>query len=487
MSYSLRILSLTVVAQAFLFLAEPALGAVPGDAGSGNPVVLEREDADRFVRDVFGLDAGIKSESSDRFDYQVRGFLDSRKCPLHGLRGLNCVDLEWTPSVISVHRNAWEGPVSGHLSRNLVVMVDMSSSSVGFAIGTMHGVLVTPSGGISRKRPASFGWYLSRSGASMSVSLKDVSGDDSADVIYTYSQVFPRGVLVAVQDVWTFSNMEAVKYISSGEKLSGVLSSTFEGVPVFFRSDERVEFGRFIYPVAAGMRKTPLGQEPAVVVVERSISSGGAGRVWELQVVADAGSGWVDYLAVQGNPSDPSTSGTNQDTGRAADGIDAPEHNRCAMLDLSGEVPVAVRRLFLDIEEVCGVADGAASRGNVLIDAVDLVFRGISVGAGGFPVIASVLFESAAENLAVAGFRPMAAVLSWLAAAGAGVAVDSFCGGDRGRMDAGGGGDFMIVEAAGAVIGRLDRMARHGLRVVEKAETAENELRPTDRGMAGQD
>ena len=421
---AVSILPVILAAFVCLIIAPPAFSRALPDVAQGKRVILDRAGADTVVTKVFGLNAEIDRESSEYFRYRVESFIDSRRCPLDKIRGLNCVGLDWKPSAITVYRQAWDGPVSGHLSRNRVVMVDMESESVGFAIGTMHGVLVMPSAGYSKKRRASFGWYLSRSGRSMSISLKDVSRDGVADVVYTYSQVFPRGLAVAVQDVWTFNRMAASKYISSGEKLSGVLSSTFEGVPVFFGSDDRVEVGRFIY--GSGGRGVPDGSGPPVVVVERTLSSDqGLSRSWELQVVADMGTGWVDYLAVQGSPTDVTTTGDRAPApgDRAADGFDAPEGDMCTILDL----PVPVRRFLLDIEDICRTANQAGPIDNVLLITADRIIRGFSLGVRGFPVLASAFFESAAVELAVSGRYFFAGLVSWFAALAAQVSIDSVC------------------------------------------------------------
>jgi hypothetical protein len=400
-------------------------GAVP-EAPAGVPIVLEKSTADSVVERAFGLVVLDVVETPDTFTYQVSGFSDGRRCPLEGIRDISCGNFVWLPSRVTVFKQAFDGPVSGHLARNKVIAVDLESDAAGFANGSIHGVLVMPSAGISQNRRPAFGWYLSRSGKSVSMSLLDVSGDGVADVIYTYRQTMPGGVVVVPHDVWTFAGMAAAKYISSGEKISGVSTSIFEGVPLLRESENRVDRGRFVFrALAAG--------QPRMLLIERAVfQRGTASPDWEIQAVADLGNGWMEYLSVTGNPTGPAV-----DSADSVDPVD-PESERCLVSDLPPDVPIDARRAFLDVEEICRIADRpypGTSIPRILPARVwSLFFNGVSLALKGYPVVGSAFLESAAVELMSTGHHFAALVMSGLASTGTAVAVRSACAG----ADAGG-------------------------------------------------
>ncbi|HNU69521.1 MAG TPA: hypothetical protein PKH54_01345 [Myxococcota bacterium] len=437
--------SLMPVALALAFMVLPA-PVFPASADSeqaqvGAPVEVDLDLARRIAGSVFGLDISGVEQDSSAFRFSVSGFSDSRRCPLSGLRNLSCESFEWIPSRITIYRKARQAPVSGHLARNLVVMVDMESDSVGFAIGTLHGVLVTPSGGLSAGRPCAFGWYLSRSGYSIGMSVRDVSGDGAADVVYSYGQVLPRGVSIAVRDVWSFPAMAATKFISSGEKLSGVIGSTFEGVPIHLSSDDRTELGRFVFLSGDSGRTAVPGSVPAgILAIERLVLTPPV-PVWEFQVIGDTGGGWLDFLAIQGSIRD--------DEGPVAepgllDRMD-PESaemlsgDRCTMSDLPTDLSVQIRRALLDAEDTCRVASAGVPASPVAASAAAMLIRGFALAWKGWPLLAASFFEAASVELLASGRALPAVAASWFAALGTVSAVEALCGEDAaGSCEAGG-------------------------------------------------
>jgi len=397
-------------------------------APAGKIATLDRTWADSVAGGIFGLDWTAVDELSDRFVYEIRGFKDARKCPLEGIRDVECGDFAWTPSRLTIYRDAWEGALSGHLARNRAIAIDFDSDTAPFSIGTMHGLLVSPSAGIdSRKKPV-FAWYLSRSGSSVSVSFRDVTGDGLEDALYTYRQTMPGGVLVVPCDVWSFADMLATKYLSSGEKLSGVSTSTFEGVPVVLESEGRHETGMFSF---GAVRVAGQGGVPGLVktlTVERGVFRDGKPPSWELQVLADTGEGWLDYLSIMGTPCDTGPS----DPADVMSETWADNGGRCSFSELPPDTPIEIRRIFLDMEGVCRFADTPVEFGVPLVRAADMVFRGTALWLAGYPMIASVFFESAAVEVEAAGMKSFP--YSMLAAAASSEAISSICtGGGAGQ------------------------------------------------------
>lgn len=431
------------LALAFLIGISPVMPAFAGSDPRqvGTPVEVDMDLARRIVGSVFGLQISSIEQDSTAFRFSISGFSDSRRCPLQDLRNLSCDGFEWMPSRVTIFRQGRQAPISGHLARNLVVMVDLESDSVGFAIGTMHGVLVTPSGGLSSGRPCSFGWYLSRSGYSIGMSIRDVSGDGAADVVYSYGQILPRGVSIAVRDVWTFPAMAATKFISSGEKLSGVLGSTFEGVPIHLSADDRTESGRFVFLSGDGGRPAVPGSSPTgILAIERLVLKQ-PGPVWEFQVIGDTGGGWLDFLAVQGDVQDDDVPAPEPGLldRMDPDSVDTLSGDRCAMSDLPADLSVKARRALLEAEDTCRTALAAVPARPVLLRAAMLLVRGFALSWKGWPLLGASFFESASVELLASGHNLPALFASWLAALGTVAAFDALCGNDVvGNCEAGG-------------------------------------------------
>lgn len=395
-------------------------GTIPA-APAGRAVSLDREFADSVARGAFGLEWTGVAESVDRFIYEIKGFRDSRRCPLEGIRDVGCDNFEWTPSRFIIYRDAWDGALSGHLALNRAVAVDLSSDSAPFSIGSMHGVLVVPSSGIDSRKKPSFGWYLSRSGSSVAMSFMDVSGDGLEDVVYTYRQRMPGGVLVVPRDVWSFRDMIASKYLSSGEKLSGVSTSTFEGVPFVLESEERHELGRFIFRKVRVAQPLSGQGQVQIITVERGVFAPAGPPSWELQVLADVGSGWFDYLSIVGTPCETGPSGPDDETG----GLDFNDSDRCAFSELPPDAPIEVRRSFLDIEGVCRFADQPVDWDSPVLRAAVMMFRGVSLTMAGYPMLGSVFYESAAVEIEAIGGQGFP--LSMVAAAAAVSSTRDIC------------------------------------------------------------
>ena len=384
-------------------------------------MILDRAYADSVAGGVFGLEWSSVDEGADRFVYEISRFRDARKCPLQDVRDVECGDFEWMPSSLTIYRDAWDGALSGHLAQNRAVAVDLFSDGAPFSIGTMHGLLVAPSAGIeSRKKPA-FGWYLSRSGRSVSVSFRDVTGDGLEDAVYAYRQTMPGGVLVVPLDVWSFADMVATKYLSSGEKLSGVSTSTFEGVPVILESEGRHESGMFSFGSVRGGGQGDGSGTVKTLTVERGVFRDGKPPSWELQVLADTGDGWLDYLSIMGTPCDTGPSDPGDDNSESW----GEPGDRCSFSELPPDTPIEIRRIFLDMEGVCRFAERPVEYGVPILRAVDMVFRGSALWLAGYPMLAAVFFESAAVEVEAAGMTSFP--ISMLAASASSEVFSSLC------------------------------------------------------------
>lgn len=418
-----------------MLLASLVLGVAPAAAAeslvppapSGSVFRVERDYADSVARGAFGLKWDAVVEVADGWEYNITGFVDNRSCPLQSIRGLSCEQLDWLPSRLRIHRDGWEGALSGHLAVNRVVAVDMQSDSAPFAIGSMHGVLVASSSGIEGRKAPAFGWYLSRSAESVGMSFLDVSGDGLEDVIYTYRQTLPGGVLVVPRDIWSFADMTASKYLSSGEKVSGVSTSTFEGVPAMLVTDGRTELGRFVLRFARDRSQGTAGT--TILTVERAVFTDGRAPSWELQVLADSGSGWFDFLSVVGTPRgdgdapDPWAAGSGDDVDFDPDS-DFTSADRCAFSELPVDAPIEMRRAFLDIEGICRFIDEPVQATLPLARAALMLFRAIAMQMAGYPMIAAVMFESAAQELYASGLSGLfSSVLASLSSSAASLAI----------------------------------------------------------------
>ena len=351
---------------------------------------LERSDALVLVSRVLHLSASGVETTEKAHVFQVAGFTDSSKCPLEGMRGVRCGEFTWQPSVVTVYRRAFVAALSGHLARNLVVAVDLGSSSAPLARSTMHGVLVFPTPDLD-SRPA-FAWYLSRLGSTVAIGFADVNQDGALDVIYTYEEEMPGGVRVVPRDVWSFVDMRPARLISAGENLSGVALSLFEGVPLAEESDGRL--------VRGAWRLARLGTSTAVILDRGSMPRGG----FELRVLSDLGSGWRELLV-----------GAAGELAADAEAVGRGDPADCTAFEPETEgLDLSARRLLLDLESVCVQARQAFAQGGI-IGAWSKVRVAMRLESAGLEGAAAGVIASAASDLLGPGTWPVAAVLSAIA------------------------------------------------------------------------
>lgn len=345
------------------------------------PADLSAADAAEVVASVFGAVIEDVAEAPDRFTFTVGGLMQGRACPLEGVRDVRCGAFAFAPSRIDVMRRSPIAALSGHLARNRVVVVDMASAQAALASGTLHGVLVFPTERITTRSQPAYAWYVSREGASLDVALRDLDRDGVLDLFYTYAQWMPGGVRVVSQDVWSFVEMRASKMVSSGEKLSGVSTSMFDGVPLHRDDDAGMQRGAWgIVPLGDGL--------PSAVVVQQAHLGRRAG--WELHVIADLGGGWREHLVGTSLSSLPEGAFDGQD-GLGAD-------PNCAPGDVTSDLGLEARRRLLDLESACRTAASAPSGGGPgVLAALWIAWR---MHLAGLPLVAAGLAESASRELA---------------------------------------------------------------------------------------
>jgi hypothetical protein len=330
------------------------------------------------------------------FVFPAEGFSDGRRCPLEGIRDVRCGDFAWRPSRVVLLRRAVVGAVTGHLARNLVVLIELTSEDAGVASGTLHGALVFPGPVPAAGDHPAFAWYVGREARALSTLLQDVNGDGSLDLLYTYDQRLPGGRRVAARDVWAFPALKAEKLISSGEKLSGVGTSIFDGVPLDEDGPDGAVRGVFRFEaLARGM--------PLAGVFERARLAG-VRSGWDLRVVADFGDGWREILA---------------GAGPASEGGDVAAQASCQPLDVPAEADMEVRRRLLDLETACRRALAAANDvGPAPWKVPERLLAALGLNAVGLPMAALGLRERAANDLALLSPRAwLVAVILSLSAA----------------------------------------------------------------------
>jgi hypothetical protein len=342
---------------------------------------LSAGDAAEVVASVLGAVVVDVAEDADRFTFAVDGLAKGHPCPLDGVRDVRCGGFGFVPSRIVVMRRSPIAALSGHLARNRVVVVDMASDEAAIASGTLHGVLVFPTDRVTvRDRPA-FAWYVSREGAGLDVALRDLDRDGVLDLFYTYTQWMPGGVRVVSRDVWTFVEMRASKMLSSGEKLSGVSTSMFDGVPLHRDDDAGLLRGSW--------RIVALGDGlPSAVVVEQAHVGRVAG--WEMHVIADLGGGWREHLVGTSLAAFPGDAyGTEDGLG------DDPN---CRPGDATADLGLEARRRLLDLESACRVAASAPRDGTA--GALITLWSAWRTHLAGFPLVAAGMAETASRDLA---------------------------------------------------------------------------------------
>ncbi|NOZ02666.1 MAG: hypothetical protein GXP54_12365 [Deltaproteobacteria bacterium] len=348
---------------------------------------LGRADAVTVVRDLFGLKADEPKVLTGSFLFKTDGFVAGARCPLEGIRDTRCGEFAWRPSSVSVYRHSVIAAVSGHLARNRLVVVDMFSQSAGVSFSTLHGILVFPGAEVKGRDKPAFAWYLTRLGRSLGLRLADVTGDGALDLVYGYSQRFGGGLDVVARDVWTLKGMSPAKILSSGEKLSGVFLSTFDGVPLHDDGPTTIGRGTFTL-IATGPGK------PDVMLFEKARLAG-RGSSWEVHVVADIEGEWIEYLT--GAPAGASTWGTQVEV----DGEPGPD---CTPEEIPPGLGIEARRSLLDIESACRAARAAStgrdrSAGVPLVDFVRKLFAAARARLGRLPATSLALEESASSSL----------------------------------------------------------------------------------------
>jgi hypothetical protein len=331
---------------------------------------------------VFGGRILTQREDERAWVFQTAGFADDRPCPLKDIRGESCEELRYVPSTIRVYRQSWVGAVSGHLGRNRVVVVDLESDTRPISSSGICGVLVFPGPDVSPKPSPAMVWYLNRAGSSVGLQLEDVDADGALDLIYTYDQVMTGGVWVVPRDVWTAVDLAPARLVSSGERVSGVATSAFEGLPLHQDDDDGFVRGSY--------RFVPLDPgSPKVLVFERARFPG---PEWSLLIVADLGDGWREVLS--------------GDSGGKADEGSVP----CSPAEVPGALSFAARERLMALEAVCREARRVA-------DAPPLarIFHAMGLYASGMRLLGAAAEMAAARDL-TEGAWPLAFLLSLHAA-----------------------------------------------------------------------
>lgn len=357
--------------------ANPPLPSAP----SPQDERLSAADAVEVVTSVLGGVILDVQESPDRFTFDLEGLAGGRACPLDGVRDVRCGAFRFVPSRVVVMRRAPVAALTGHLARNRVVVIDMESDLAALSSGTLHGVLVFPTARITVRDKPAFAWYVSREGAGLNIEMRDLDRDGVLDLFYTYTQWLPGGVRVISRDVWSFVEMRASKMLSSGEKLSGVSTSMFDGVPLHRDDDAGILRGAW--------RVLSLGNGlPAAVVVEQAHLGSRAG--WELHVVADLGGGWREHLV------GTSLAPVSGDAYGADDGLgDDPN---CLPGDVTSDLGLEARRRLLELESACRVAASASPGGTG--HALAMLWAAWRTRLAGLNLVAAGMAESASRELA---------------------------------------------------------------------------------------
>lgn len=350
---------------------------------------LTAAEADVIVAEIFGAIIKDSVETPQGFSFTTSGLIAGRSCPLDGVAAVRCGAFRFAPSKINVIGKARVGGLSGHLARNKIVAVDMESDTNALSSGTLHGVLVFRTDRISKKDKPAFAWYVSRQGEGVSMELLDVDRDGVLDLVYTYRQWLPGGYMVVSRDVWTFVDMEASKLLSSGEKLTGVFTSVFDGVPL--HKDDFFGISRGTW------RVLPLGQgvPPAIVLEQAHL---GPVTGWELHVLANLGAGWSEFLV--GSSFSGELEGVFEDY--------AGDESNCVPIDTYNELGIESRRRLLDVEYACTTA------GFVKGVSIANLWNALRAATGGMHMIATSLAESVSRDLAIGWPKtwPLSVILS---------------------------------------------------------------------------
>lgn len=375
-------------ALAFVLVTAPSLVPAAPPSGGSSPVPVSLVEAEAVVRDLFGLETGEAVKDERGFRFKVTKMAGGRRCPLEKVRDTRCGDFAWAPSEARVFHHSVVAPLSGHLSRNRVVVVDLFSSSAGVAFSALHGVLVFPGPAVKPAARPAFAWYLTRLGRSVSLDLSDVTGDGLMDILYGYSQQMGGGIHVVARDIWTVARLAPEKLLSAGEKLSGVFLSTFDGAPL--HDDGLGTLGRGALRTVA-----TAPDRPDLVVLERARMAG-PGTAWEMHVLTDFGEGWTEHLT--GAPGSPESWGIEVEV----DGEPGPD---CTPVEVPAGLSIKARRGLLELETACRVArapflaEGVEGADAPLLKAFRMLWAAVSMHVAGYHVIALALEESASMTL----------------------------------------------------------------------------------------
>lgn len=327
----------------------------------------------RAIATVFGVRIGALNDNGDVFTIEANGFSDSRVCPLEGCKDVRCGKFNYRPSLIVIPRKSYIAAVAGHLSRNRVIPVQMTSYDAPAGSSSLHGLLVFPSHD-PKGRPA-FAWYLSRSGRGIAVEFEDIDADGVLEVLYTYEDELALGIVIVPRDIWTFKDMTASKLVSAGERLPGLLLSTFDGVPIMENGDGWTRRGTY--------RLIKLGTgKPSLILFERA-SFPASKKGFEVHVIGDVGDGWRELISGAG-PYDPQKNEENT----IAD---------CSLGFLPGDLSVQTRRTLLDLEEACRTALEAFS---VKTNVFKKMLLAQSLRRAGLIIVAAALEEAVSTELA---------------------------------------------------------------------------------------
>lgn len=349
------------------------------------PVTVE--EARSLAESLFGCSVAGIEEDSRAFRVGVEGCDRTLPCPLDRVRETRCGRFRWKPEEVRLFRTSFVAPVSGHLARNRIVLVDLRSSTAGLAYGTLHGVLVFPSAEADpRSRPV-FAWYLTRLGQTLGLDALDVNGDGSLDLVYTYSSVQAGGIRLVSRDVWTVTNLVANRLISSGDALAGMVLGAFDGVPLHRDGDDVFERG-------AWRVETLEPSRPLLVLIERAAFPAIAGPDWEFQVVTDLGEGWMEVLS--GAPA--------SDRGGSVF-VDGAPAGTCAPADAPAGLSLGARTRLLHLEAACREARDASGLRSGLrwADAVRWLLAARRASASGLRLVALGFESAAAEAVLRAG------------------------------------------------------------------------------------
>ncbi len=391
--------SLLVLVLAFPGLArnQPESDEAPRPVGGLPPppppmaAPLSLEEAQSLAVSLFGCSVSALEEG-DR-EYRVRVEECALPCPLERVRGTRCGQFRWEPHEVRLYRASHVAAVSGHLARNRLVVVDMSSSSAGLAYGALHGVLVFPSPAADPSSRPAFAWYLTRLGRTLGLEMRDMNSDGLVDLIYTYSSLQIGGVRLVSRDVWTVSDLHADRLISSGDALPGVALGAFDGVPLHRDRDDGFERGAWRIEVLDRAR-------PPLLLVERATFPSVSGPDWEFQVVADLGEGWTEFL-----------SGAPEFGHKDMLHVDGSPSGTCSPAEAPAGLGLGVRKRLIALESACRALRTASGvfAGSPWADAALWLLGAWWASAEGMAVV-GLAFESAAAH-ALLSARP--AALSW--------------------------------------------------------------------------